>query len=703
MILSEQFDQHKLAYIIANEATFKDKLRPDCITEVWNPFALMKKYLIKSRNGITKVKYYQNDGVGRMWAQEALSLQSLPREIRHTIATNYTDVDMVNAHPVILAHMCLEKGIDCPLLDDYILNRDELLKTIDNNKVVVLSIINGGSKAYKELATKPQWLTDFKKEMDMIHHRFAFGDEFDNHKAKRIESGKDWNHNASYVNTLLCDFENAILMSMFRYFGKPEDAVLCFDGIMLTTPDINLTACEDHVLDELGIVIKLKIKPMDEGLDLSGCDITPYEDVVYNRFNFDDPYNYKTLHSEFNCRSFKSVKELDDAIDGKYQRCCALILAGKGSFAKKEPDGCVTVVDKLGRSGFNMFVGEGKKKVKINFEDYISSKDAYARFVCDMEEPCDTDFNMWSGFQAKHGTDSRVELMKSFIKEVWANNDEESYNYIISWFAGLLTPGINKTALAMISPQGAGKGFFLEFMKLILRKNNVADVVGIQSITQKHNTAIQGKRLNVINEMSSSKDEFKSNFDKIKSYITDPTIQIEPKGVNPYSIDNIGNYLLFTNHRDAIIVEGSDRRYAIFEMNTSHLNDTAYFNELAENCMNQEVANAFYSYLMEFQGVDVREIPDTALRREMMNLSKSTPLKFIDHVLSTYKSSTVTATQFYQQYTYWCRENGERNIFTGTKFSTAIRDVSIIQRQRVRTGTVYHITTNNTDNDSDEE
>jgi phage/plasmid-associated DNA primase len=151
--------------------------------------------------------------------------------------------------------------------------------------------------------------------------------------------------------------------------------------------------------------------------------------------------------------------------------------------------------------------------------------------------------------------------MKAFVLETWASGDEAIYRYIISWFAGLVTnlKSINMVALAMVAKQGTGKGFFLQFTKYIIRGINICETQGIGSITQKHNTAIQNKRLVVINEMSSTRDEFKSNFDKIKTYITDPVVQIEPKGVDPYQITNISNFLLFTNHRDSIIIEESDR------------------------------------------------------------------------------------------------------------------------------------------------
>ena len=199
--------------------------------------------------------------------------------------------------------------------------------------------------------------------------------------------------------------------------------------------------------------------------------------------------------------------------------------------------------------------------------------------------------------------------------------------------------------------------------------------------------------------MSSTKDEFKSNFDKIKSYITDPTILIEPKGVDPYKIKNISNFILFTNHRDAIIVEESDRRYAIFEMSSAHINDTEYFSNIRKECFNQSVADEFYTYLLDFAAVDISKIPNTALRQEMMNMSKSTPLKFLDAIneYSDMKEkilnngTEVSSTDLYQHYKNWCSDNGERNVLTATKFGTVV-GVKLTKR-RTRHGMVYDFPT----------
>jgi hypothetical protein len=377
-----------------------------------------------------------------------------------------------------------------------------------------------------------------------------------------------------------------------------------------------------------------------------------------------------------------------------YTQVIAHILQGEGCFIKKLKNGELDIVKRLKTSNIKLTYGDSKKVVSL--EDYLCVKPSFGQIACELENCPDDDFNLWTGFQAKRvATDVGSEgfkLIKSFILETWANNNEEYYNYIISWFAGLVCNlgSINKVALDMISGQGTGKGTLIEFMGWVLREVNIVSTTGIQSITGRFNTILQGKRLVNINEMSATKEEFKSNFDKIKSYITDPKVMIEPKGVNPYSIKNISNFVLFTNHRDAIIVEETDRRYAIFEMSSAHMNDNEYFGRIRRECFNQDVANEFYTYLLDFPAVPLNQIPDTELRREMMNMSKPNTLKFLDAVRedNLYDGAEeVSATNLYDRYKQWCSDNGERTVVSSTKFGSI---VSVkLQKRRITAGWVY--------------
>ena len=681
--LYEKFDYHKLTHILENKELFVDKMR--IFDSDYNPFAIATKYLAKSRNGVIKTVYKQNESFGRFHAMGSLSLQALPREIRHTIANEfYIDIDMVNAHPVILQYLCFEKNISCKYLTKYNTDRDKFLAELSDNKsqakIVVLSMINGGRKAADQLIAEPAWLNEFKTELKNIHDQFSKDAEFKLHKKKRIDGGNDYNHPASYMNTLLCNFENKILHEIYRGLNSPRDCVLCFDGLMVRkNTEFDLLKLEFLVKQKLSIDIKLSIKSMDEGFELQ--NVEPVVEQLYNTFNFADSYNYNDFRNEFNGVTYNSYQDMADALEN-YYKVVAHISKGSGCFIKKVDGGKFDMSQFLKTTGFNIYyMNENNKKIKMKFEDYLCSLDSFAEVVCILDK-CPADkFNIWGGFKATRVNvpeSSGLKLLKSFILDTWAKGNETYYNYIVSWFAGLVTnlTGTNRVALAMVSGQGTGKNTLFDFMsEFILGNNNTVAVTGINSITGNFNAILQNKRLININEMSSTKDEFKSNFDKIKGFITDTTIQITPKGIDSYTMSNIGNYILFTNHADSIIVEETDRRYAIFDMSNIHANDQEYFNNFYSLCFNQDVANEFYTYLLDFESVDLRKIPMTEIKREMMALSKPNPLRFLDAVKidSMFGEETnIKARDLYTHYRNWCEENGERNINTSTKFGTII-------------------------------
>ena len=277
--LEESFDQDKLSYILRNKESFVAKMREKCFEDDYDPFELARRYLDKSENGSIRVTYKQTKGKGRFQAVGQLSLQILAREIRHTIARDlYVDIDMKNAHPVILQHLCRKVlKIDTPCLDEYIEDRERLQAMIEPGKipakVIVLSITNGGDKAYRTLKNPPTWLEEYKTEMGEIHKKFAqyYPEEFKANKAKRIKEEKAYNFEASFTNTLLCDYENKILMTIYKALGKPLNVVLCFDGLMIPIAmqdRVDLQNLEAAVRKALGIDITLVMKPMNEHLKL---------------------------------------------------------------------------------------------------------------------------------------------------------------------------------------------------------------------------------------------------------------------------------------------------------------------------------------------------------------------------------------------------------------------------------------------------
>jgi hypothetical protein len=723
---SESFDADKLHYILSNRDKFelaeydveesqaRKRYMESCFGKDYDPFLMAEKYLKRSKDGKLEVIYKRNRGLGRAHAIGGVSQQGMPIEIRHTIAaTFYQDVDMVNAHPTFLLYLSTLRRLDTPVLKRYVENREAILKEVCSltgisrglAKIIFLCLLNGGTRDYKKLETKPLVLTDFMKEMFMIHHEFTKDKEYPEH-VKRLEArGKTFNQAASYVNTLLCDLEHIMLMDALDYIkqgteDREDSYVLVFDGLQCPLHmSIDLPGLSSHIKDKRGIDVKFAIKPMDQGYKIPNI-IPKYMGAVIesakNSFDYDDEYTYQSFHNEFRESKWKSKQDLDEALQEKYPKIIAKVLNGEGSLIKKGEEGTYDMVKKLGMSGFSMYYSKPDgKRIKISFKDYMKSQEGFGRYECKLGKSTGKNFNVWSGFGAKR-TDKNTEgceAIKKFILEVWANSNPVYYKFIISWMAGIFTnlEGINKTALALVSQQGCGKNFITGFLSKLVRQINVIEVVGVKPITQKHNAILSNKRLIVVNEMASTRKEFKSAFENMKALITEPYVNIDPKGSPVYKIDNVGNYILCTNNADSIIVEKTDRRYTIFELNAKYRGNVEFFESLAALAFNQETYDAFYTFLMDFDAVDVSKPIETSIKKDIAQLSMSAPVKFIETLRegTQYTSEDlIKSNVLYDLFSKWAEDNGE-NTCSSRKFILSVRGEVI--RVRKSKGVFYRI------------
>ena len=723
----EVFDADKLHYILNNRDEFKlavydveeskarKRYMETCFGKDYDPFLMAEKYLKRSKDGKTEVNYKRNRGLGRAHAIGGLSQQGMPIEIRHTIAVDHhQDIDMVNAHPVLLLYLCQLRGLNTPVLKRYVKNRDDILKEVCSltgisrglAKIIFLCLLNGGTRDYSKLVKKPLVLTDFMIEMRMVHKEFSKDKEYPSH-VKRLEArGKTFNQAASYVNVLLCDLEHKVLMCAANFImvstGDQDmtQFVLIFDGFQCPKQyKIDLLALSTHVKEELGIVMKFAIKPMDQGYKLPDSIpkyMPPTSEGAKNSFDYNDEYTYQSFHNEFRESKWNSYNDMDEALQEKYPKVIAKVLNGEGSLIKKSDEGSYDMVKKLGMSGFSMYYSKPNgKKAKMPFKDYMTSQKAFGKYECKLGTSTGKHFNVWAGFAAKRTEQSTkgCEAIKKFILEVWANSNPVYYKYIISWMAGMFTnlDGINKTALALVSAQGCGKNFITGFLAKLLRHTNVVEVVGVRPITQKHNAILSNKRLIVVNEMASTRKEFRSAFENMKALITEPEINIDPKGTAVYRIDNIGNYILCTNNADSIIVEKGDRRYTIFELNAMYKGNVKFFTDLAALAFNQETYDAFYTYLLDFDAVDVSKPIETSIKKDIAQLSMSAPMKFIETLREggDYTSEDLIKSDvLYGMFSTWADKSGE-NTCSSRKFILSVRGEVV--RVRRSKGVFYTI------------
>jgi hypothetical protein len=261
-----------------------------------------------------KVKYIYNKKrkLGRVYPAGSLGLCQIRRELRHTLSDGvYDDIDIVNAHPDILNQ--LTKGV-YPILNDYIKNREKYFTDIcgyfteqranlqralgkepdgmvyDHTKIskhrdfckgLFVRLMYFGS--YECWLTDnnlppveaPEWYDLLKKEMETIADGFI-AENPTLTKEIKDEKGECGNIRGSVVSWVCQEHERRILEVVFEFLKKKklikkDDAVLCFDGLMIKCEYENkkmiIAEAEEEIKKHLGFDLKLKIKEFDEKLD----------------------------------------------------------------------------------------------------------------------------------------------------------------------------------------------------------------------------------------------------------------------------------------------------------------------------------------------------------------------------------------------------------------------------------------------------
>jgi hypothetical protein len=276
------------------------------------------------------VKYKKTgSGVGRIYSVGE-SLQGMHRTVRHTVGKDiYTDIDVVNCHPVILAQLCEKWGYPCSHLKSYILNREKHFKDLldlndgmdrDTAKRAFLVLINEGLIKCKYPS---KFILGFDAEASDIRNRFLETEEgqmyaglkIDNMNAKgkrnrerKGENKTPYNIGGKVISMKMTAEEDKILNAMIDFCEEEKIRVgtLCYDGLMVYTDSLSgtneekgemLGSMEIAIYDETGYDVTLKFKEMDEGIDLSGYKSYITTKNIPESVRYVKPFNFNESRS----------------------------------------------------------------------------------------------------------------------------------------------------------------------------------------------------------------------------------------------------------------------------------------------------------------------------------------------------------------------------------------------------------------------
>lgn len=184
------------------------------------------------------------------------------------------------------------------------------------------------------------------------------------------------------------------------------------------------------------------------------------------------------------------------------------------------------------------------------------------------------------------------------------------------------------------------------------------DNATINDITGKFNNAILYKKLIICNEVKSYIANKVYDGDRMKTLITENTIDINLKFHDSLHQENIANFILISNNFAPIKIEEGDRRYFVLEVSSEHLNDREYFNNIL-NSLTDEFYSNFLTFLMRIDTTnwDRFNIPLTPAKKAIMEFSKSPYSTFIQSSISSFLRGFPKDNAF-KTYKEWCNENG---------------------------------------------
>ncbi len=614
----EKFDQHKLNTIIKNEEYFRDIIetrKGHKLDDKYCPFKIAQTYLQNSKNGRIEVNYKQTSG--RMFAKKALSLQSMPREIRNTISRDYYhDIDMVNAHPVIFEYICKKHNFDkddYKYLSEYINNRDDKLNeiSIDRSlsKKTYLSIINGGSKLYFNVKNKSRFLINFRNEIKKLHNKIItiYEDDYEKHCEDREQKGIDFNHAGSFINKMFCVIENDILHVVHDFYNNCKNVVPCFDGMMVDKEiyfnNFNLLEdikkIEKLVFEKLNINMKFKLKEMDEYFDFE------FEKIKIEEYD-DSPFGIIVNKTKKPLDNIELENLKNDIVDYVNQEYC-LISCGR-SFYMKE------CIDLDCDERYFELVYKDLGSMKIDFADkdltikYINEKEKITNIIINVFDIWNKspkrrkyegiDFMPYSSLKSKrerenelskkykkynlfHGLFYTCEDLENIeplpyndetpffnhLKYKWCEGNEKLTNYVLDWFAHLIQkPHIKMgTALVLKSQERSGKGMIIQLIAKILGQEYFYQPTNINDVMGSFNGGLSNKLLVFLDEMCWGGDKSKAGI--LKKMITESKITINEKHKPVYQSNNCINTIIASNE-DWIVPSGmTSTRWQVLRTN----------------------------------------------------------------------------------------------------------------------------------------
>ena len=531
---------------------------------------------------------------GRVYAP--YSLQTICRQVRHTISVGLIDIDLKNCHPTLLKEIFDKNSIPCKTLDEYVLHRDKVLQALidtydmtkDEAKTKVLAIINGASV---DIDDDP-WFHQLRDEVHKITNRISI--LYPEMYQRAVKSGGNVLHKA--LNYELCRQERMKLQLIIAFCkkNKLQIAAYCHDGLMLYR---DATRDYQSICQTLGELCHMPvvIKEFDEAIDLSQYpntdipDVEMVDDTPLQEEQTATPYHekkkswekthFKTIHP------YRYVEERDNRLYEATHRDFEKAYSNVYCYSYNKREKCMT-----NQSFPQVWMADPNIRT-------------YHHYEFDPSMSCAEDvYNEFKGFQGdlmggdpaqgKEGLDVFLDHLRLMCS--W---DEKSFDYLTKWLAWGIQKPHKKIGVALVlrGEQGSGKGTMAEYWgACIIGKPYMVETASVKDvITDGFNMAGKNKLLALFDEAQANEEDN----DRMKNYITGSLQLVRQKFVDTKTnVKDYANIIFLSNNKLPVVIKPNERRHVIFRT------DDRYCTMSTETT--DEEKRAYFDNLYRFMDID---------------------------------------------------------------------------------------------------
>jgi hypothetical protein len=192
--------------------------------------------------------------------------------------------------------------------------------------------------------------------------------------------------------------------------------------------------------------------------------------------------------------------------------------------------------------------------------------------------------NLWTGFSI-HPQRGEWPRMREHIFQVLAAREDAVDLYIMNWlaFAAQHPDKQAEVALVLLGGIGTGKSLLGRAMCRIFGQH-ARHISSPEHLTGRFNSHFQQCCFLFADEAYAPQDKRAEGV--LKRLITEDTIHIEPKGVNPFEVPNYLHVMMASNQEWVVPAGVRERRYQVQEVAGAHQQDPAWFEPLHREMRN---------------------------------------------------------------------------------------------------------------------